>query len=385
MHNEDLILVYPNLGGYNFMPGVRRGYIPGHRSGNRGETNGIAASCYNALTEYADWDVHWVGENYIDARGRWHNFSVPDLQAGILANTPFPGQLLPSDINVTLKKYYDEMATTDRLFKLQPYDTDILPTADTIAPMTDDAEMLLADNAAAPAAAIDLPTHDTVDDPVDDIADVPAVDIPAVDAADAPVVDTVDVIHTVGVTVVDAADVSVVAVNVVGDDAVDVTLPNDDTITLSVDDATASNSNHVALTAPDTFTRMLMNVATAPTAPTAIADTSSAVNAIGPSGLDRLQPDAPNASLASIQSAAVTRLDISTGENDGSEDAEGSIDDGEDGEILRLPMTSRALYVAENGAEKDVEMTDVQSVLDPTGDDVDTNMLIDGTFLSVTV
>ena len=179
-----LAVVYPNYRGHNFMPGVRRGYISGHRNGNQKENAATISSRCTKISARLDWDEFWVGENYVEARRIWEKYREEpadlDFQNQINSRSPPIGTLLPLDIKDVLKEYYEEIRAVDPLFNLvkdkavPPVDDDALvpPDDDDLTVPTDDVASSI-DDITDPTDDATLSTADTAM-PTDD-ATSPAV------------------------------------------------------------------------------------------------------------------------------------------------------------------------------------------------------------------
>ena len=119
--NEEPFLIYLDYTGFNFMPGVREGYMTGTRSGKSSEQDAQIIALRNELaTNGPQWKERWLGMDYVEAKKTWQLLKEEGYDfffgSEILAKTPEPNSILPSDIQQTLNKYYKRQHEVEKQF-----------------------------------------------------------------------------------------------------------------------------------------------------------------------------------------------------------------------------------------------------------------------------
>lgn len=170
-----LAVIYPNYDGYNFMPGVRHGYMPGHRNGKQKLNATTIIDRHDDLAKEKEWDHFWVGENYVESRRVYEKYQEnppdEDFRNQVHSRSPAIGTLLPPDIKDVLREYYEELSVVDHLFKLVAYETD--PTdADNAPAPPDDNDVIISTDDDATSTSTDDVTNLT-DDPTNPANDAP--------------------------------------------------------------------------------------------------------------------------------------------------------------------------------------------------------------------
>ena len=122
--NRELSLLYRDYSGYNFMPGVREGYMPSARSGKKAERDARIIALYQELVNNGDgWKGTWLGMSYTEAKASWELLketeSIPGFDSEVLKNAPQVGSMLPADMKLKLDEYYTQLTKSDPLFAIK--------------------------------------------------------------------------------------------------------------------------------------------------------------------------------------------------------------------------------------------------------------------------
>ena len=122
--NRELSLLYRDYSGYNFMPGVREGYMPSARSGKKAERDARIIALYQELVNNGDgWKGTWLGMSYAEAKASWELLketeSIPGFDSEVLKNAPKVGSMLPADMKQKLDEYYAQLTKSNPLFAIK--------------------------------------------------------------------------------------------------------------------------------------------------------------------------------------------------------------------------------------------------------------------------
>ena len=167
MHNEEPFLIYLDYTGFNFMPGIREGYMPGTRCGKSGQRDARIAGHQVELAELGkQWTGRWLGMDYVEAKKTWQLLKeegpTSSFASEIIAKTPALDSMLPSDIQQTLNKYYKKLSAVERQFKAaQPNVKNV--RSDTAGGDTDNTDHSLEPQSDADTTNVDTENETSID------------------------------------------------------------------------------------------------------------------------------------------------------------------------------------------------------------------------------